>query len=33
MVIDMDNVRVLDFQGSKHVTYADVASARDCFTV
>ena len=33
MVIDMGNGRVLDFQGSKHVTYADVASTRDCFTV
>ena len=33
MMIDMSNGRVMDFQGSKHVTYADVASARDCFTV
>ena len=28
----MDNGRVLDFQGSKHVTYAYVASSRDSFT-
>ena len=33
MVIDMDNGHVLEFHGLKHVTYADVASARDCFTV
>ena len=32
-VIDMDKGRVLDFQCSKHVTYADVANPRDCFTV
>ena len=29
----MDNGRVLDFQGSNRVTYLDVASGRDCFTV
>ena len=33
MVIDMDNGHVLDFQFSKHVTCADLASARYCFTV
>ena len=32
-VIDMDNGRVLDFQGSSRVTYSDVASGRNCFTV
>ena len=33
LVVDMDNGRVLDFQGSNRVTYLDVASGRDCFTV
>ena len=33
MVIDMDNGRVLYFQGSKYLAYTDVARARDCFTV
>ncbi len=33
IVIAMDNRRVLDFQGSKYVTYADVTSGLDCFTV
>lgn len=33
MMIDMDNGCVLDFQGEKNVTYAEVSSGRDCFTV
>ena len=33
VAVDMDNGRVLDFQGSKRVTYLDVASGRDYFRV
>ena len=33
IVVDMDNGRILDFQDSNRVTYLDVASGRDCFTV
>ena len=33
MVIDMDNGQVLDFQWNKFVTYAEVSSGQDCFTV
>lgn len=33
MVLDLDNGQVLDFQGKKQVSYADVSSGRDCFTV
>ena len=33
VVVDMDNGRVFDFQGSNRVTYLDVASDRDCFTI
>ena len=33
LVIHMENVRVLDFQGAKRVSYADFASARDWCTV
>ena len=33
VVVDMDNGRVLEFQGSNRVAYLDVASGRDCFTV
>jgi len=32
LVVDMDNGRVLDFQGSKRVTYAEVSSACQGFT-
>ena len=33
IAIDMDNGRLMNFQGSKHVAYAGLAIARDCFTV
>jgi len=33
MIIDMDNGRVLDFNGKKRVTYAEVSGGRDNFTV
>ena len=33
VVLDMDNGRVLDFQGYNRVKYLDVASGRDYFTV
>ena len=31
IVVDMDNGRVKDFQGSNRVSYLDVVSGRDCF--
>ena len=33
VVIDMENGRLLDFIGSRRVTYLYVASGTDCFTV
>ena len=33
MIIDSENGHVLDFQGKKNVTYAEVSSGRDCFTI
>ena len=33
LVIDIDNGRVLEFQGEKTIIHANVASGRDCFTV
>lgn len=33
MVIDMDNGRVSEFQAKRHVSYAEVVSCRNCFTV
>ncbi len=33
MMIDMDNRQVLEFKGTKKITYAEDASGRDCFTV
>ena len=33
VMIDMDNGQVLNFKGTKKITYAEVASGRDCFTV
>ena len=32
LVVDMDNGKVLDFQGSKRVTYAEISSAGQGFT-
>ena len=33
VVVDMNKGRLLDFHGSKRVTYLNVAIGRDCFTV
>ena len=33
MVMDMDNNHVLDIQRTQNITYADVSSGKDCFTV
>lgn len=33
MVVDFDNRQVLDFQGTKHASCAEVPSGRDYFTV
>ena len=33
MLVDMDNNNVLDIQGTKYITYSEVSSGRDCFTV
>ncbi len=33
MILDMDNEIVLDFSGTKRVSYNDVSNGRNCFTI